>query len=78
MTPGGRLFLSAILDLYSRFCVGWALSAINDRHFTLRALEMALRRRWPTAGLLHRSDQGSTYASEDDQAMLEARGITAA
>jgi transposase InsO family protein len=76
LIPGGRLFLAAILDLYSRFCVGWALSAVNDRHLTLRALEVALRRRCPSAGLLHHSDQGSTYASEDYQAVLERRGIT--
>jgi len=76
LIPCGRLFLAAILDLYSRFCVGWALSAVNDRHLTLRALEVALRRRCPSAGLLHHSDQGSTYASEDYQAVLERRGIT--
>ena len=50
---GGKLYLAAILDLYSRFVVGWALSAVNDRHLTLRALDMALKRRCPEAGLLH-------------------------
>jgi putative transposase len=44
-TPTGKLFLAAIIDLYSRFVVGWALSAVNDRHLTLKALDMALRRR---------------------------------
>lgn len=39
----GKLYLAAILDVYSRFIVGWALSAVNDRHLTLRTLEMALR-----------------------------------
>ena len=72
----GKLYLAAILDLYSRFIVGWALSAVNDRHLTLRALEMALQRRCPEAGLLHHSDQGSTYASEDYRARLEQHGIT--
>jgi len=76
VTSGGRVYLAAILDLYSRFVVGWALSAVNDRHLTIRALDMALRRRCPAAGLLHHSDQGSTYASEDYQAVLEAHGIT--
>lgn len=75
LIPSGRLFLAAIIDLYSRFVVGWALSAINDRHLTLKALDMALRRRCPSAGLLHHSDQGSTYASEDYQDALEARGV---
>ncbi len=71
-----KLYLAVILDLFSRFVVGWALSAVNDRHLTIRALEMALKRRGPSAGLLHHSDQGCTYASEDYQKVLEARGIT--
>jgi putative transposase len=76
ITPSGKLYLAAILDLYSRFVVGWALSAMNNRYLTIRALDMALRRRCPDAGLLHHSDQGSTYASEDYQKILTARGIT--
>jgi putative transposase len=74
--PNGKLYLAVILDLFSRFVVGWALAAINDRHLTLKALDMALRRRCPQAGLLHHSDRGSTYASEDYQAVLAAHGIT--
>jgi transposase InsO family protein len=72
----GRLYLAAVLDLFSRFVVGWAVSAVNDRHVTIKALDMALKRRCPDAGLLHHSDQGCTYASEDYQAVLEANGIT--
>jgi len=75
-TPTGKLFLAVILDLYSRFVVGWALSAVNDRHLALKALDAALRRRCPGSGLLHHSDRGSPYASEDYQAALDARGIT--
>jgi putative transposase len=75
-TPGGKLYLAAIVDLHSRFVVGWALSAMNNRYLTIRALDMALRRRCPDAGLLHHSDQGSTYASEDYQRILEVHGIT--
>jgi putative transposase len=71
-----KLFLAAILDLYSRFVVGWAMSAVNDRRLVIKALEMALRRRCPDSGLLHHSDQGSPYASEDYQRELAARGIT--
>jgi transposase InsO family protein len=40
----GKLYLAAILDLFSRFVVGWAVSAVNDRHLTLAALTMALNR----------------------------------
>jgi putative transposase len=72
----GKLYLAAILDLFSRLIVGWAVSAVNDRHLAIKALEMALKRRSPEAGLLHHSDQGCTYASEDYQRILDARGIT--
>lgn len=41
-TPQGKLFLAVIIDLFSRFVVGWALSAVNDRHVTLKALNMAV------------------------------------
>ena len=71
----GKAYLAVILDLYSRFAVGWAISAVNDRHLTIKALEMALRRRCPDVGLLHHSDQGCTYASDDYQAILDAHGI---
>jgi len=72
---GATLYLAAILDLYSRFIVGWALSAVNDRHLALRALDMAVKRRCPDPGLLHHSDQGCTYASDDYRARLEQHGI---
>jgi transposase InsO family protein len=76
LTPNGKLYLAAIVDLFSRFVVGWAVSAMNNRHLIIKALDMALRRRGPEAGLLHHSDQGSTYASDDYQRILEDRGIT--
>jgi putative transposase len=72
----GKLYLAAILDLFSRFVVGWAVSAVNDRHLALKALGMALKRRCPASGLLHHSDQGCTYASDDYQRMLDAYGLT--
>jgi putative transposase len=74
-TSGGKFFLAAVVDLYSRFCVGWAVSAVNDRHLTMRALASAIRRRCPDTGLLHHSDRGSTYASEDYQDLLTKHGI---
>ena len=70
-----KLYLAAVLDLYSRFLVGWAVSAVNDRRLTITALAMALDRRCPEAGLLHHSDRGCTYTAEDYQAVLTARGI---
>ena len=56
----GKLYLAAILDLFSRFVVGWAVSAVNDRHLTMKALEMAAETAVPRGGLLHHSDQGCT------------------
>ena len=58
------------------YVVGWAVSAVNDRHLTITALEMAITRRCPAAGLLHHSDQGCTYASEDYQRWLTTHRIT--
>jgi len=78
MVIGGssKLYLAAVLDLFSRFIVGWAVSAVNDRHVAIKALEMALKRRCPESGLLHHSDQGCTYASEDYREVLDSNGIT--
>ena len=76
LAGGGKLYLAAVLDLYSRLIVGWAVSAVNDRHLTLSALDQALRRRRPGLGLLHHSDQGSTYASADYRKALATHGIT--
>jgi transposase InsO family protein len=73
---GTKLFVAAILDLFSRYVVGWAVSVVNDRHLTIKAVEMAIKRRCPEAGLLHHSDQGCTYASEDYQRWLTTHGIT--
>ena len=64
------------MDLFSRAIVGWALSAIIDRKLAMAALEDALKRRCPEPGLLHHSDRGCQYASDDYQSLLEANGIT--
>ena len=58
LTGNGKLFLAVILDLFSKFVVGWALSPVNDRYLTIAALDMAIGRRCPGAGLLHHSDPG--------------------
>ena len=71
-----KLYLAVILDLYSRFVVGWAVSVSNDRHLALRALENAIKRRCPGEGLLHHSDRGGPYTSEDYQKSLSTNGIT--
>ena len=66
-----------ILDLFSRRVVGWATSATNDRILALAALQQALRTRRPRAGLLHHSDRGSPYASDDYRKALGRNGIVA-
>jgi transposase InsO family protein len=75
-TPEGWLYLAVIIDLFSRMVVGWALSPKIDRHLVVKALEMALKRRSPTATLVFHSDRGSQYASEDYQKALLASGIS--
>ena len=72
---GGKRYLAVILELYSRFVVGWALSARNDRHLVMKAMEMSLLRRRPKPGLIFHSDQGSPYASADHQKLLRAHGL---
>jgi transposase InsO family protein len=74
-TPSGFIYLAAVLDLYSRAIVGWAVSAVNDRRLVTAALEAAVYRRRPKLGLLFHSDRGSQYASEDHQKKLVANGI---
>jgi transposase InsO family protein len=74
-TLEGWLYLAAILDLYSRRVVGWAMDERMTSDLTLRALKMALQQRRPGAGLVHHSDQGSQYTDMRYQALLVARGI---
>ena len=74
-TPYGFVYLAVVIDLFSRFVVGWAVSAVNDRNLALAALYAALKRRCPARGLLHHTDQGSPYASEDYQRVLDDNGI---
>jgi transposase InsO family protein len=74
-TPDGWLYLAVLLDLYSRFVVGWALSLNNDRWLALDALDMAYKRRMPEAGLVHHTDRGSPYASDDYRKALADRGV---
>lgn len=72
--PTTFVYLAAILDGYSRRCIGWALSRWIDTRLTLNALAMALRVRQPACGFIHHSDRGVQYASSDYVARLEAAG----
>jgi putative transposase len=72
--PTTFCYLAAILDAYSRRCVGWHLSRFIDASLTLSALEMALWSRRPAVGLIHHSDQGVQYASSEYVLRLEQAG----
>ena len=74
-TSEGWMYLSAVLDLYSRRVIGWALDKRLTRQLTLKALEMAVLKRRPPSGLVHHSDRGSQYASADYQALLATHGL---
>jgi putative transposase len=76
-TSEGWLYLAAILDLFGRRVVGWAMAERMTTDLTLRALKMALRQRRPGPGLIHHSDQGSQYTDGRYQALLATRGIEA-
>ena len=75
-TEEGWCYVAAILDLYSRAVVGWALDASLTTRLPLAALDMALRRRRPGEGLLHHSDRGCQYTSGDYRRALAENGIT--
>ena len=69
------VFLAVILDAYSRRVIGWALDRTMEDSLTLTALRMALSRRAVRAGLVHHSDRGSQYASNEYTDLLKANGI---
>jgi putative transposase len=70
--PTAFCYLAAVLDAYSRYCVGWSLPRWIDTHLTLSALETALWSRLPEPGLIHHSDQGVQNASSEYVAQLRA------
>ena len=70
------VYLAVILDAYSRRVIGWALDRTLEDELTLAALRMALEGRIPAAGLVHHSDRGIQYASQDYTDLLKQREIT--
>jgi len=74
-TGEGWLYLSVLMDRYSRRIVGWKTSGRMTRQLVIDTLQRALVLRRPERGLLHHSDQGSQYASIDYQKMLRRNGI---
>ena len=76
-TKEGWLYLAAIMDLFSRKIVGWAMSERIDSVLVLKALAMALLHRSPPANLLFHSDRGVQYASGDYRQALSQAGLIA-
>jgi transposase InsO family protein len=74
-THEGWLYLAAVQDLYSRRIVGWSMGERIDSRLAVDALEMAVARRSPSAGLVSHSDRGSQYASEHYQRLLSGHAM---
>lgn len=75
--PEGFIYLAAIIDIFSRRCVGWALGRDIDTYLVLQALNMAIRSRRDIGlqNLIHHSDRGVQYASNEYVKLLEMSGI---
>jgi transposase InsO family protein len=74
-TAEGWLYVAAVVDRWTRRCVGWAMSESLATTLPLAALNMALTQRHPPTGLIHHSDRGVQYASECYRQALAAAGV---
>jgi len=74
-TQEGWLYLSTIMDLYSRKIVGWSMKNRITKDLVIEALNMAIKQRKPGRGLLLHSDRGSQYASYCYQVLLKSYGM---
>lgn len=69
------VYLAVILDAFSRKVVGWALGRTLASRLAIAALEQAIRKRQPPLGVVHHSDRGVQYASDEYVALLEKHGM---
>ena len=74
-THEGWLYLAVVMDLYSRRIVGWSMSRWMSRRIVLAALRMAIDARQPEGALIHHSDRGGQYTSDDFRDALAKHGI---
>ena len=74
-TREGWLYVAAVVDRWTRRCVGWAMGESLATSLPLAALNMALEHRHPPAGLIHHSDRGVQYASQSYRQRLAAAGV---
>lgn len=75
-TAEGWLYFAAVIDLFSRRVIGWSMSANMTAQLVTDALIMAIWRRGKPDALLHHSDQGSQYTSEQFQRLMTDNGVT--
>jgi len=75
-TGEGWLYVAAVIDLFSRRVVGWSMSATMTAQLVADALLMAIWRRGKPDALLHHSDRGSQYTSEQFRTLMEGNGVT--
>jgi putative transposase len=75
-TAEGWLYVAAVIDLFSRRVVGWSMSASMTAQLVADALMMAIWRRGKPDALLHHSDRGSQYTSEQFQRLMADHGVT--
>jgi putative transposase len=76
-TDQGWLYLATVMDLYSRRIVGWAMADHLRTELPLAALRMAIAAKQPGPGLIHHSDRGVQYASEDYRKVIQSAGFQA-
>jgi transposase InsO family protein len=69
------VYLAVLLDVFSRRVVGWALARTLQARLTVTALEQAIEKRNPPAGLVHHSDRGIQYACAEYVAALDRHGM---
>ena len=74
-TAEGWLYVAAVVDLFSRRVVGWSMSAEMTAQLVTDALVMAIWRRGKPDALLHHSDRGSQYTSEQFQRLMADNGV---
>lgn len=77
LTGQGWLYVVAVLDIYTRRVLGWAMHEHLDASVPIAALQMAITRRRPPAGLIVHSDRGRQFASADYRQVLARHGLLA-
>jgi putative transposase len=75
-TAEGWLYVAAVIDLFSRRVVGWSMSAAMTAELVTDALVMAIWRRGKPHALMHHSDRGSQYTSDQFQRLMADHGVT--